>query len=214
MLPSTTEAPPRSHIAVYQKSTNHQLVDGVYLAFFPLFSFLYCCDARIAMSRPALPKYSYTFSTLAYALPLLHAARYPSSTTVGLLLGRPSSSPSTSTSESSTASPIEVSVEDAIPLLHHYTSLSAMMEVTLQLVAEYVGMKGAGGWRVVGYYEARVEGEGLSRSGERVLRALREEWEGVFALVVSLPWARRCRTFSRASVAAPFISSGNGLMSD
>jgi hypothetical protein len=51
------------------------------------------------------------------------------------------------------------------------------------LVQEYAGAKG---WRVVGYYEAREDGEGMSRQGERVLRALRAEWDGVFGLVVSL----------------------------
>jgi hypothetical protein len=132
----------------------------------------------MATSSAVTDGYTYTLSPTAFAIPILHAARYSSSTVTGVLLGR---TPATSSTPSS--SKPEVVVEDAVPLLHHYTSLSAMMEVALDLVQEYAGAKG---WRVVGYYEAREDGEGMSRQGERVLRALRAEWDGVFGLVVSL----------------------------
>jgi hypothetical protein len=132
----------------------------------------------MATSSAVAGGYTYTLSPAAFAIPILHAARYSSSTVTGVLLGR---APATSSNPSS--SKTEVVVEDAVPLLHHYTSLSAMMEVALDLVQEYAGAKG---WRVVGYYEAREDGEGMSRQGERVLRALRAEWDGVFGLVVSL----------------------------
>ncbi|GFZ50911.1 hypothetical protein JCM24511_08669 [Saitozyma sp. JCM 24511] len=129
----------------------------------------------MATSSAVTGGYTYTLSPTAFAIPILHAARYSSSTVTGVLLGR---TPATSSTPSS--SKPEVVVEDAVPLLHHYTSLSAMMEVALDLVQEYAGAKG---WRVVGYYEAREDGEGMSRQGERVLRALRAEWDGVFGLV-------------------------------
>lgn len=63
---------------------------------------------------------SYSISPLAYLKVILHAAKYPSSTCVGLLVG--------------TLSNNTVSVQDAIPLLHHWTELSPMMEAGLQLV--------------------------------------------------------------------------------
>lgn len=59
---------------------------------------------------------SYTLSSRASTLPILHAAKHPTQTVCGLLIG------------SST------SISDAIPLLHHWTESSAMMEVALQLV--------------------------------------------------------------------------------
>lgn len=65
---------------------------------------------------------SYSISPLAYLKVILHAAKYPSSTCVGLLVG------------THDASSNLVSVQDAIPLLHHWTELSPMMEAGLQLV--------------------------------------------------------------------------------
>lgn len=67
---------------------------------------------------------TYTLSPLGYLKLLAHAAKYPSSTTIGLLLGPP---PSTS----------QVTIEDAIPLLHHWTSLSMALEAGLQLVSDH-----------------------------------------------------------------------------
>lgn len=63
---------------------------------------------------------TYTVSPLAYLKVILHAAKYPSSTCVGLLVG--------------TLAGNVVTVADAIPLLHHWTELSPMMEAGLQLV--------------------------------------------------------------------------------
>lgn len=42
------------------------------------------------------------------------------------------------------------------------------------------------GLRVVGMYIAREAGEGLGRTGERVLGKLKESYTGAFALEVSL----------------------------
>jgi hypothetical protein len=149
----------------------------------------------MATSSTAAVGYTYTLTPAAFAIPILHAARYSSSTVTGVLLGR---TPATSSSDPS-SSKTEIFVEDAVPLLHHYTSLSAMMEVALDLVQEYAGAKG---WRVVGYYEAREDGEGMSRQGERVLRALRAEWDGVFGLVVSLIAVRQSSRRSDSSLTA------------
>jgi hypothetical protein len=120
------------------------------------------------------PSHSYTLSAHAYSLPLLHAARYTSNTVLGIFLG---------TIDPSTRS---ITVSSAIPLLHHYTSLSPVAEAGISLIqaeAERVGKK------LVGLYVAH-EGptSGLGRVGERVLEGLREDFDGAFGLVVSFVW--------------------------
>lgn len=67
----------------------------------------------------------YILSHRAYLSMLLHAAKHPHQTVNGVLLG--------------TASPTnEIQVERTIPLLHHWTGLSPMMEVGLDLVFTYI----------------------------------------------------------------------------
>nr|XP_019044798.1 hypothetical protein I302_06711 [Kwoniella bestiolae CBS 10118]OCF23728.1 hypothetical protein I302_06711 [Kwoniella bestiolae CBS 10118] len=121
------------------------------------------------MSSP--PTYTYTLTPLSYSLPILHAAFHPSSTVLGVFL-----SPLIPNSSN------QIEVDEAIPLIHTYTTLSPITEVALSLVEEYCKLKSK---RIVGIYIARDVGEGLGRVGERVLGALRERFEGVFGLVVS-----------------------------
>ena len=66
---------------------------------------------------------SYSLSPLAYLKLVLHAAAYPSSTVVGVLLG--------TVDDRSTGA---VTVSDAVPLLHHWSELSPAMEAGLALV--------------------------------------------------------------------------------
>ncbi|GAA5908242.1 ER membrane protein complex subunit 8/9 family protein [Sporobolomyces salmoneus] len=68
---------------------------------------------------------NYTLSTRASELLILHAAKHPTQTVCGLLVGSSSNS-----------------ISDAIPLLHHWTELSAMMEVALQLAESSVKQQG------------------------------------------------------------------------
>lgn len=56
----------------------------------------------------------------AYAIPLLHAAKYPSSAVCGVLLG-------TNTTDG-------LQVKTAVPFFHHWTTLTPMLEVALKLV--------------------------------------------------------------------------------
>jgi len=70
----------------------------------------------------AVSSSTYTLSPLGYLKLLAHSAKYPASTVAGLLLG-------------SLSSPSQVTIEDAIPLLHHWTSLSMALEAGLQLVS-------------------------------------------------------------------------------
>lgn len=118
-----------------------------------------------------MPSYSYSITPTAYSLPILHAAAQPSSTVIGVLLS--SSSPQDS----------KQVVDDAVPILHHYTSLSPMMEAGLSIVGKYAEINRK---RIVGVYVARDEGNGLPRAVERVWKILRESFEGAFALAVSI----------------------------
>ena len=113
---------------------------------------------------------TYTLTAQAYTIPLLHAAHHLS-TVLGIFLG--------SFSSSSTS---HIIVEDAIPLIHHYTSLTPMTEIALELADAYAQERGM---QVVGMYLAMESGTGLGRVGEKVLLALKERFEGSFGMVVS-----------------------------
>lgn len=69
------------------------------------------------MSSPT----SYTLSARAYFKIFFHAAKHPHQPVNGVLVGKEESQG-------------KVVIEDTIPLLHHWTSLSPMMEISLDLV--------------------------------------------------------------------------------
>ena len=77
-------------------------------------------------SRPVDIMVSYTIAHEAYLKVIFHAAKHPHLPVNGVLLGKNSSSD-------------KVFIEDAIPLLHHWTSLSPMMEISLDLVSSFGG---------------------------------------------------------------------------
>ena len=129
------------------------------------------------MATPTNP-YTYTLTSLAYTLPLLHAARHLSYTVIGLLLSR---SPSPITPDTSSS---RITIDDAIPLIHHYTSLSPMMELSLDLALAHANEKGM---KIVGMYigrEGTGVGEGLGRVGDKVLEVLKKQFNGAFAMIV------------------------------
>src|ERR1700675_263299 len=64
---------------------------------------------------------SYVVSHQAYVKIFFHAAKHPHRPVNGVLLGKSQSG--------------SVTIEDSIPLLHHWTSLSPMMEIGLDLVS-------------------------------------------------------------------------------
>lgn len=64
---------------------------------------------------------SYTFSEKAYFKLFFHAAKHPHRQINGVLIGKMEGA--------------AVIIKDAIPLLHHWTSLSPMMEIGLDLVS-------------------------------------------------------------------------------
>lgn len=117
---------------------------------------------------------TYALTPESYALPILHAAQYPSSTVQGVFLA-PSASSSSSASQ--------VTVTRSIPLIHIDGSSSIYTEIALEHVEVYAQKEGLS---VVGVYEAgagAVDG-GLSRAARGLIRGLKGE---VFALNV-----RRC----------------------
>ena len=66
---------------------------------------------------------SFQLADLAYTKLVLHALKYPHQTVNGVLLGAPSPSVGQT-----------VDIVDAVPLQHHWTNLSPMMELGLGLV--------------------------------------------------------------------------------
>lgn len=64
---------------------------------------------------------AYTISHQAYLKIFFHAAKHPHKPVNGVLVGKADGS--------------DVLITDAIPLLHHWTSLSPMMEIGLDLVS-------------------------------------------------------------------------------
>lgn len=66
---------------------------------------------------------SYALAHEAYLKIIFHAAKHPHLPVNGVLLGKPSESDM-------------VVIEDAVPLFHHWTNLSPMMEISLDLVGD------------------------------------------------------------------------------
>lgn len=66
---------------------------------------------------------NFQVADLAYTKLILHALKYPHQTVNGVLLGAPSQAVGQT-----------IDIVDAVPLQHHWTNLSPMMEVGLGLV--------------------------------------------------------------------------------
>ncbi|KAF8842186.1 UPF0172-domain-containing protein [Paxillus ammoniavirescens] len=112
---------------------------------------------------------SYSILHKAYVKIFLHAAKHPHKPVNGVLLGRLSSG--------------VVTIQDVIPLLHHWTSLAPMMEIGLALAkwhAESVDLS------LVGYYQAceRIDDTALAPVGERVVEQLRTQFSDAIAFVI------------------------------
>ncbi|KAF5340676.1 hypothetical protein D9611_007472 [Ephemerocybe angulata] len=110
-----------------------------------------------------------TISSTSYYKLYFHAAKHPHQPVNGVLLGQQVGN--------------VVKVEDVIPLLHHWTSLSPMMEIGLDLAGQHADESGL---KVVGYYQARtnVSDVGLGPVGEKILQRLQEKFKDAFGLVI------------------------------
>lgn len=122
----------------------------------------------------------------AYVGILLHTAKHPHQPVNGVLLG--------------SAWQDEISVQRTIPLLHHWTSLSPMMEIGLDLATTYASQAGL---QVVGYYQASpgLHDTALGPVGEKLLSKLRQTVPGAVALQVFLD-----QLASKLSADAPGVS--------
>ncbi|KAM0756611.1 UPF0172-domain-containing protein [Meredithblackwellia eburnea MCA 4105] len=114
---------------------------------------------------------SYTISPLAYTKLVFHAAKWPSDSVTGLLVG---------TFDQKTK---KGDIEDVIPLLHHWTELSMAMEAGLQLVEVYVKSKSQS---FLGLYVANagLEDASIPSSTSIVADALVKELGQAVVLVV------------------------------
>ncbi|TNY21059.1 hypothetical protein DMC30DRAFT_416358 [Rhodotorula diobovata] len=115
---------------------------------------------------------SYSVSPLAYLKLVLHAAAYPSSTVVGVLLG--------TVVDRSTGA---VTVTDAVPLLHHWSDLSPAMEAGLALAETFARQQGAA---LVGLYVAneRLGDMRVPHGVQRAADAVRSQCAEAIVLVV------------------------------
>ncbi|KAF7365047.1 MPN domain-containing protein [Mycena venus] len=112
----------------------------------------------------------YSVSTQAYLKIFFHAAKHPQSSVNGVLVGKEEPSGT-------------ISIMDAIPLLHHWTSLSPMMSIGLDLAGRHAESMGL---NLVGYYQAceRVNDTALAPVGERVAEKLKDGFKNAVALVI------------------------------
>ncbi|KAG0704228.1 Metallo-dependent hydrolase [Suillus ampliporus] len=112
---------------------------------------------------------SYSLSENAYLKIFFHAAKHPHLPVNGVLLGRQTSD--------------VVVIEDVIPLLHHWTSLSPMMEIGLDLAK---GHAEAQDMTLVGYYQAseRLDDTALAPVGERIAQKIRDQFNDAVAFVI------------------------------
>ncbi|KAF8551677.1 Metallo-dependent hydrolase [Imleria badia] len=112
---------------------------------------------------------SYSILHKAYVKTFFHAAKHPHKPVNGVLLGKRVSD--------------VVIIQDVVPLLHHWTSLSPMMEIGLDLArghAESLNLS------LVGYYQAceRLDDTALAPVGERVAEHIRGQFGDAIAFVI------------------------------
>ncbi|KAH9809703.1 hypothetical protein DFH28DRAFT_539937 [Melampsora americana] len=111
---------------------------------------------------------SYTLSAKSAIKAILHASKYPHSTVIGLLLGSIESSEN-------------VLISDTIPLVHHWTDLTPMIEAGLAIADGYARLNRL---KIVGSYvaKARVDDRSLDLVSQRLHHSL--EFKPSIALVI------------------------------
>lgn len=123
----------------------------------------------IAVVLYSMTMVSYAVSHKAYVKIFLHAAKHRHRPVNGVLIGDLSSG--------------VVDIQDVIPLLHHWTSLSPMMEIGLDLAKGYAESLDLS---LVGYYQAseRTDDTALAPVGERVAQQIRNQFDDAIAFVI------------------------------
>ncbi|KAJ6475054.1 hypothetical protein C8R47DRAFT_1324028 [Mycena vitilis] len=148
----------------------------------------------------------YSVSAQAYFKIIFHAAKHPHSSVNGVLLGKEEPAG-------------QIRIMDAVPLLHHWTSLSPMMEIGLDLAARHAESLGL---NLVGYYQAceRADDTALAPVGERVAGKLKDGFKNAVALVIDgeklgsgevalIPYVSQGATWRPYSGDAPAFSAGS-----
>ncbi|ORX46813.1 UPF0172-domain-containing protein [Hesseltinella vesiculosa] len=105
-----------------------------------------------------------------YSIGLLHAAKYPSSSVCGLLLGK---------IENNTVH----SIEAAVPLFHHWTTLTPMLESALQQVELFAAKQGQ---QIVGLYQGnqRADDTVLPDHTVKLANAIRDRSKAAMVLMI------------------------------
>ncbi|GAA5980074.1 hypothetical protein JCM10908_001523 [Rhodotorula pacifica] len=136
-----------------------------------------------------------SLSSLAYLKVVLHAAKYPANTVIGLLVGTVDAASSTCT------------VSDAIPLVHAWTDLAPMTEAGLQLAQIYADQHQL---VFLGLYVAneRLGDQAIPHGAQKIADALRKERPNAFVLVVDNE-----KLASPEPALIPYTSSKNGTWS-
>ncbi|KAI8367292.1 hypothetical protein BD560DRAFT_435828 [Blakeslea trispora] len=95
----------------------------------------------------------------AYTIPLMHAAKYPSSDVCGVLLGNISKDG-------------QLEIKTAVPLFHHWTTLTPMLEVALKQTELFAKENGTS---MVGWYHghARLDNTSLSEQAIKVAETIK-----------------------------------------
>jgi len=121
---------------------------------------------------------SYLISPEAYYKIFFHAAKHPHQPVNGVLLGTQDSVVGTNASGKG-----NITIADAVPLLHHWTSLSPMMEIGLDLATQHAESLGM---QVVGYYQAceRLDDTALAPVGEKVAGRVKAAFGDAVAFVI------------------------------
>ncbi|KIK63986.1 hypothetical protein GYMLUDRAFT_221170 [Collybiopsis luxurians FD-317 M1] len=113
---------------------------------------------------------NYIVGPAAYIKILFHVSKHPHLQVNGVLLGKKTSNST-------------VEIVDAIPLLHHWTSLSPMMEIGLDLAGNHAESLGL---QLVGYYQAceRLDDIALAPVGEKVASKVKQGFEDAVSFVI------------------------------
>ena len=122
---------------------------------------------------------TYTVEPAAYKKVLLHAAKHPSRTVCGYLIGP---KPNIPVEGDSAPTKSIVNVADAVPLFHSDPT-SPMLEASALLVEElYKSRK----WQIVGYYQANenYDNTNLNIVGSLIAQKIEQECNGSCVLVV------------------------------
>ncbi|KAH6912876.1 hypothetical protein BKA70DRAFT_1265342 [Coprinopsis sp. MPI-PUGE-AT-0042] len=147
-----------------------------------------------------------TFSSQAYVKVYFHAAKHPHQTINGVLVGKQSSDGT-------------IEVQDAIPLLHHWTNLSPMMEIGLDLAEQYATDAGS---KLVGYYQAKASIGDISLGpvGEAIAQRLQSKFADAFAVTLDgedfgssspalIVWTSEATQWKRVTQPEPFSQSSS-----